>query len=107
MVKKVTITSDNKELMQELSKLNDLAERLPSLFESLARIGELGPELVRVELSDDATLGAGELRVLLKPTELLLRLVAALSAGDHQFRIANELAHSCLLRDSKLTHVSK
>lgn len=96
MVEKVTITSDNKELMQALSNLNDLADGLPELIEGLSRISELGPQLIRVELSDDATLGAGELRVLLKPTELLLGLVAALSAGNHQFRIANELAHNIL-----------
>lgn len=45
----------------------------------LLSLDELG-QLVRLERDDDPTLGAGQLRILLKPTDSFLQLVAALRA---------------------------
>jgi hypothetical protein len=55
----------------------DPIDRFPET--GLLSVEELG-QLVRLELDDDPTLGAGKLRILLKPTDSFLQLVAALRA---------------------------
>jgi hypothetical protein len=81
---KVTISADASQLAPVLAELRELVER------STAR-GELAPaeldlldepsQLVCFDVDGSAS-PAGELRVLLQPTDRLLELVAALRAWD-------------------------
>jgi hypothetical protein len=90
---KRTITADSDELVQALSTLTELLERLPELVDGLVGLGDLGPELACIVLSDDAATGTGNLRATLKPSDRLLGLVAALSACERELLTAKELAH--------------
>ena len=84
-----TIEADADELLTALSTLTELAKHLPQLFDGLVHVSELGSELACIE-------SVGELRVRLKPTDRLLKLVAALQACERELLIAKELAHAAL-----------
>jgi hypothetical protein len=90
-----TIEADADELLTALSTLTELAKRLPQLFDGLVHVSELGSELACIESADLTALGTsvGKLRVRLKPTDRLLKLVAALQACERELLIAKELAH--------------
>lgn len=71
-------------LLDELRVYLDHAPTLQSLDNAKEiLIGSLQPfsQMIRVELDDDPTLGAGQLRVLLNPSDSLREFVAALRAS--------------------------
>jgi hypothetical protein len=90
----VTVTAESADLLRALSSLAELLERIPELLDGLVDIGKLRLELGSVVMSNDAALGTGNVRALLKPSDRLLALVTALSACERELLVAKELAHS-------------
>ena len=59
-----------------------LVESLPMNSQSLVDLGQLGPELVRVNLDIPLAPAAGELRILLESGNALADLARAVRAGE-------------------------
>jgi hypothetical protein len=95
MMPSVSIDVDSDEFLRSISLLAELLERLPELVNGLVSLGQLGPEFACLEDADLSTLRTdmSVLRIGLKPTDRLLKLVAALQACERELLIAKELAH--------------
>src|SRR5688572_29408005 len=90
-----TVTVDSDEFVAAVSSLAELLERLPELVNGLVGILELGSEIGHIKDVEFPAGGAGVpiLRVGLKPSDRLLKLVAALQACERELLVAKELAH--------------
>jgi hypothetical protein len=86
----LTLTLDASEL---LSALAELRERLPQVLDGSVSVPKLPLELGRFDLGDGAALGTGQIRVLLKPSDGLRHLMAAVLAGDIHGSAVKESSH--------------
>jgi hypothetical protein len=82
----IAINLDGSAFLAALEELRLIASSLPEGFrEFLVGVfdtSDLSSELGTIEPDELPTLGAGELRVCLKPSDRFLVLMAALRAGD-------------------------
>jgi hypothetical protein len=85
------LEADASELLTVLSELDRLIQALPELFDGLVNISELSPELARID--DASTFRAGRIRFSIKPSDRLLKLVAALRTCERELLIAKDLTH--------------
>jgi hypothetical protein len=90
----VTVDADASEFLEAVSSLTELLERLRQLVHGFVDVSELSFELASIDLRDDAALGAVNLRAVFKPSDRLLRLVAALRACERELLVAKELTHA-------------
>ena len=89
----VTVSVDNSELIRTLSRLTELTQRLHQVVNGLVRFSQPGSKLARFVMSHDGAGGTGNVRARLKPSDRLLKLVAALNACEREVLVAEELTH--------------
>lgn len=96
----LSIETDASPLQATLGELLEQAADLPlEIRNGLVRRFESIAQTFRVDLDNSAAAGAGNLRVVLQPSDALLELVGALRAGQFDFLSVEIQAHGGSLVD--------
>jgi len=79
-VTKVKLSLDTSEAESVFSRLAEFAEFAPELVQCLVDTPHLFSKLFRIIVGEDAATGTSDIRARLKPTDFLLKFMAALEA---------------------------
>lgn len=75
------IVADAFQLKDTLLLLDRLVHTFPEIADDFFSLLELDAHIIEVDLDDTATASAGDLRVLLKPSDRLVSFMTALRTG--------------------------
>ena len=89
----ISLHCDASQVLADLKLLSDAADRSPQIRKRLLDLGNLGPELIRLDADDVAGTGAGEFGIRLQPSDLLLELVATVRADELDSLVVQEIRH--------------
>lgn len=78
----VTVTANVQEFNDAIVLLAELAECFPQVVKTFIDGPEFLAKIRRVYCDRDSTLGAGNLRIIVKPSDFLIGFMAALRALD-------------------------
>ena len=79
---RLQLLANNSELNQAISEFNELALSFPGTPDEFLALCETVPEIIRYDLESDPASPTGKLRVLLKPSDGFLALIATLRARN-------------------------